>query len=311
MISSAPSARSWCRDTLTEETWRFPLPVPLLDRLDGLLQAPPALRPTTVRLPEEMRFGCRELLEPIARALEDGPGLVVVEAPPREHDDRQLVLLYWLVGQALGSPVAQNVEGVVLYDVRDTGQDVRRGARFSITNAESSFHTDASFWDEVVDYVGLLCLRPSRAGGLSQVVNGVTVLQQLSLRHPEAIDGLSRPFHVDRRGGARPGESPTALFPVLTQTGPAEVMFRYLRYWIESGHARVGQPLTSEQTKALDALDSVLADPALRVEFSMRRGEMFFVNNRRVLHNRTAFEDFTEPERRRHLVRLWLARSIT
>jgi hypothetical protein len=33
---------------------------------------------------------------------------------------------------------------------------------------------------------------------------------------------------------------------------------------------------------------------------------MLFVNNRWILHNRTAFEDHPEPERRRHYVRLWL-----
>ena len=33
---------------------------------------------------------------------------------------------------------------------------------------------------------------------------------------------------------------------------------------------------------------------------------MQFVNNRFVLHSRTAFEDHAEPDRRRHLVRLWL-----
>jgi hypothetical protein len=33
---------------------------------------------------------------------------------------------------------------------------------------------------------------------------------------------------------------------------------------------------------------------------------MFFINNRWILHNRTAFEDDPAPERRRHYVRLWL-----
>jgi hypothetical protein len=30
------------------------------------------------------------------------------------------------------------------------------------------------------------------------------------------------------------------------------------------------------------------------------------VNNRRMAHRRTAFRDWPEPERKRHLVRLWL-----
>jgi len=39
-----------------------------------------------------------------------------------------------------------------------------------------------------------------------------------------------------------------------------------------------------------------------------RRGLFKFANNRWTLHNRTAFEDHPEPERRRHYVRLWLQR---
>jgi alpha-ketoglutarate-dependent taurine dioxygenase len=50
----------------------------------------------------------------------------------------------------------------------------------------------------------------------------------------------------------------------------------------------------------------VLNEPALRVEFALEQGDLFFVNNRWILHNRTAFEDHPEAEQRRHLVRLWL-----
>jgi hypothetical protein len=35
----------------------------------------------------------------------------------------------------------------------------------------------------------------------------------------------------------------------------------------------------------------------------------FFINNRWTLHNRTAFDDHPEPERRRHHVRLWLQKG--
>jgi alpha-ketoglutarate-dependent taurine dioxygenase len=270
------------------------------------LPSPPE-KLTDALLPTDLYSFCRESVRPLAAALEDGRGFVVIASPGSDFDDRQRTLLYWLLGQVLGRPVVQNVQGTLLYDVRDTGQDVRYGARFSVTNAESSFHTDASFFDEVVDYVGLLSLRPARSGGLSQVVNGRTVIEELRTRCPSVLAVLAEPFHVDRRGGTRPGEAPTGRFPVLAQdhSGP---VFRYLRYWIEAGHARAEQPLTPAQVEALDALDTVLAEPALRVEFTMRPGEMFFLNNRWVLHNRTAFEDFAEPERRRHLVRLWLAR---
>src|SRR5207244_3760687 len=149
----------------------------------------------------------------------------------------------------LGRPLDQNVQGTLLYDVTDTGQDVRYGARFSVTNAESSYHTDSSFMDTVTDYVGLLCLNPAKAGGLSQMVSGYAVREELQARHPAAWAELTRPFHVDRRGGVRPGEEPTARFPIFAETAGG-LMIRYLRFWIEAGHEKAGAPLTETQTAA-------------------------------------------------------------
>src|SRR5262249_51406772 len=153
-----------------------------------------------------------------------------------------------------------------------------------------------------------LCLKTARSGGISQVANGLSAHGQLRSRHPAAVATLGRPFHIDRRGGMRPGESPTAQFPGVSGHGP-DLTYRYLRYWIEARPDNVGQPLSPAQVEALNTLDGVLNDPAFRVDFVLRPGDMFFFNNRFLLHNRTAFEDFDEPERRRHLVRLWLARQ--
>jgi alpha-ketoglutarate-dependent taurine dioxygenase len=218
-----------------------------------------------------------------------------------------LTLFYWLIGDMMGQPIEQNVQGTLFYDVRDTGQDVRYGARFSVTNSESSFHTDNSFGADVLDYVGLLCLNSAKAGGASQIVSGFAAQNELRERFPEALQVLRQPFHVDRRGGLRPGDEPTVRFPALTGDN-SELVIRYLRYWIEVGHEKAGLPLTSEQTSALDVLDRVASEPKMRVEFEMKPGEMLFVNNRWILHNRTAFEDHAEPERRRHLIRLWVRR---
>src|SRR5262249_35423552 len=194
---------------------------------------------------------------------------------------------------------------------RDTGQDVYSGARFSVTNAESSFHTDNSFGEQVLDYVGLLCLATAREGGVNQIVNAHAVLDELREHHADALDVLRRPFHIDRRGGVRAGEAPTVRLPVVEGKGDA-LTVRYLRFWIEEGHKKAAEPLTADQVQALNVLDEVLRKPDFRVSFSLRPGEMLFVNNRWVLHNRTTFVDHPEPERRRHLVRLWLkARGVS
>jgi alpha-ketoglutarate-dependent taurine dioxygenase len=306
---SPADPRAWRADTLdAADAWRIPLSPSCMAALEPTLadqrRAP---RPVTeVRLPAAARAACRAALRSALDALEVGRGFVVLAGPPpQELPPGEATLLYWLVGQALGQPFEQNVQGMLLYDVRDTGQDVAYGARFSVTNAESSFHTDNSFGDTVLDYVGLLCLASARSGGRSQVVSGRTVCERLAAADPAALEELGRPFHFDRRGGVRPGEAATARFPVLQRRGDGP-LYRYLRYWIETGQQKAGEPLTLDRRRALDVLDGWLGRPELRAEFDLRPGDMFFINNRWLLHNRTAFEDHPEPERRRHYVRLWL-----
>ena len=46
--------------------------------------------------------------------------------------------------------------------------------------------------------------------------------------------------------------------------------------------------------------------PRFNREFFFRRGQIQIIDNRRLGHRRTAFRDHPEPERKRHLVRLWL-----
>ncbi|MDX2039594.1 MAG: TauD/TfdA family dioxygenase [Acidobacteriota bacterium] len=47
--------------------------------------------------------------------------------------------------------------------------------------------------------------------------------------------------------------------------------------------------------------------PPIHLNMEFRRGDVQLVHNHTLLHDRTAFEDWPEPERKRHLLRLWLA----
>jgi hypothetical protein len=301
--------RAWTAASIDDRaSWYYPLPAPCLAALERVNRDPRHARQpvTESQLPDAARADCAQALGPVRTALEAGRGFAVVEGPPGERlSARDAQVLYWIVGQGLGRPVAQNIQGTLFYDVRDTGQEVARGARFSVTKYESSFHTDNSFGADVVDYVGLLCLQNAKGGGRSQVLSGYSLCDELLARHPDVVSVLSRPFHIDRRGGIREGESPTVQFPVFRRDG-RELLVRYLRYWIEAGHDKAGQPLDAARLQALDELDESLRRRDLRVEFDLQPGHMFFLNNRWILHNRTAFEDHPEPERRRHFVRLWL-----
>jgi alpha-ketoglutarate-dependent taurine dioxygenase len=308
---AATDPRAWTAATIDDPAkWYCRLPAACLlsveDVLADLRRNP---RPVPeLRLPPAHTEAWREGVRPALQALEEGRGFVVIDGFERDRYTREeMTAIYWLVGLALGEPFAQNVQGTILYDVKDTGQSVYQGARFSVTNAESTYHTDNSFGEIILDYVALLCLASARSGGLSQLVSGYSIYEELRKNYSAQLEILMQPFEVDRRGGVREGERPTVRYPVIAETSDG-LLYRYLRFWIHEGHAKSGTPLTAAQLEALDTLDAVAARPELRVEFMLQPGQMLFANNRWTLHNRTAFDDWEEAERKRHYVRLWLYR---
>jgi alpha-ketoglutarate-dependent taurine dioxygenase len=314
LTGAVTDGRAWRAETLDgPSSWSCPLSPRCLSALDQLL-ADLRDRPrplTEIRVQGDLWDACREDLRPALTALESGRGFALTDRIPLErYTPQEARTLYWVIGQLLGRPFEQDVKGTLLYDVRDTGQQVTQGVRFSVTSAESSFHTDNAFGQVIPDYVGLLCLTTSKAGGLSQLISAYALHNELLRRPPGLLETLYRPFHLDRRGEVRAGERPTSQTPVFRWDGRG-LTARYLHYYIQVGHEKAGEPLTPAQTEALDALEGLLKRPDLRVEFALQPGQMLFTNNRWILHNRTAFEDHPEPERRRHYIRLWLKSGET
>jgi hypothetical protein len=66
-------------------------------------------------------------------------------------------------------------------------------------------------------------------------------------------------------------------------------------------------PLTPLQVEALDLFDALANDRRLAMHMEFRPGDIQLVHNHTLLHDRTAFQDWPEPARKRHLLRLWLA----
>ncbi len=251
---------------------------------------------------------CRSALKPAREQLNSGRGFILLDRIPVERLSKQACrCVYWRIGQCLGIPIEQNIEGTMLYDVRDTGQSVGEGARFSVTSAESSFHTDAAFAEVPPEFVGLLSFCGAVSGGESQLVNAHTLHKVLIEESPEILETLYADFSFDRRGQFHPGEPELMVAPVFRWDG-TELDTRYLHYYITEGH-RAGEPLSDEQNTALAKLVEVVSRPEMRVTFSLQPGQMLFTNNHWILHNRTAFEDHPDLEKRRHYVRLWLKRG--
>jgi hypothetical protein len=59
--------------------------------------------------------------------------------------------------------------------------------------------------------------------------------------------------------------------------------------------------------EALEYLEARAARSDLHIEFTLDVGEAIVANNFTVLHARSAFEDRSDSDRKRHLLRLWLA----
>ncbi len=100
---------------------------------------------------------------------------------------------------------------------------------------------------------------------------------------------------------------PYLLIPVFTYYAGRITPF-YQRQYIESAQRFEEAPrLTPRHFEALDLFDELCNDPKLHFSMMLEKGDIQFVYNHALLHDRTGFEDWPEEHRRRHLLRLWLS----
>ena len=233
----------------------------------------------------------------------EGRGFALIRGLDLGRYDRRAVAIAFLgLGSHFGNPRPQNAKGHLLGHVKDLGlTSVDPNVRIYQTRERQTYHTDSC------DIVALLCLKTAKAGGLSTLVSAVTIYNEMRAREPELAAALFEPVETDRRGETPPGQLPYFRIPVFSwHAGLLSVM--YQRQYIESARRFADvPPLTPRQIAALDLFDSLANDPALNLHMAFQPGDIQLVHNHALLHDRTAFEDWPEPERQRHLLRLWLA----
>jgi hypothetical protein len=169
------------------------------------------------------------------------------------------------------------------------------------TTERQNFHTDSC------DIVSLLCLKTAKSGGLSSLTSSMSVYNVMAARHPELVWRLFNPMPTDRRGEVPVGKKPWFYTPIYNEhAGLLSAI--YAPHYVRSSQRFAEAPrLSDEDFAALDRFDALAEDAELRLDMAFQPGDMQFVHNHTVLHDRTAFEDWPEPERKRHLLRLWLA----
>ena len=133
-----------------------------------------------------------------------------------------------------------------------------------------------------------------------------TVHQALQERFPELMDRLYQPFWYDRHAEHAADEPTTFAAPIFERAADGAVKARLALSEIFAGYELRGERMDNQTAAALAAVQSVFDRPELRVELDFAPGQIQYVNNRATGHARTDFVDHPEPERKRHLVRLWL-----
>ena len=241
-------------------------------------------------------------LDAIRRELLGGRGFILLRGiEAARYSFRELATIYWGLGMHLGKAVSQNGAGHVLGHVRDVGRDEHDpNARIYQTTKRQTYHTDSC------DIVGLLCVNKAKRGGLSSLASSVTVYNEMRARRPDLAAALFEPFCFDRRGEVPDGMQPWYTTPIFNWYGGV-LTTMYVRRYIESAQRFEQVPrLTATQREALDLFDAIVEDPAINLFMDFEPGDIQLVHNHQTVHDRTEFEDWPEPERKRHLLRLWL-----
>lgn len=235
-------------------------------------------------------------------ALHRGAGFLLVRGlPVHRLSAADIETVYWLLGLHLGTPVPQNLAGQLLTDIRDTGADpADPSTRLYKTSAEQDFHTDGA------DVIGLLCLQGAKTGGRSRIVSSVAVHNELLRRRPDLVPVLFENFFWHYFEPPMP-EPVYFVRPVCTRRGSG-LNTSFIAWYIRRAQELDGvPPLTSEQDEAIAWMEKTANDPSLALDMEFRPGDIQWLKNSVILHKRTAYTDWPEPERRRHLLRLWLA----
>jgi len=249
----------------------------------------------------------KKKLSPIQDSLENGSGAVILRGFPLDTFESEFgtekisELFLWLASQ-VGTPVSQSAAGDLMLSVRNEafGKDDSR-TRGPNTNRRLSFHTDRC------DVIAFLCLKQAMEGGENELVSSPALYEVIQKERPDLLSILMKPFpykrHVVDTGNALPYcEQPIFSFCDGHFAGS------FLRVLIDRADADPECPsLTDQQREALDFLEKTAEREDLLVRFRQEPGDVLFLNNWVTFHRRTAFEDWPELERRRHLLRVWLS----
>lgn len=214
----------------------------------------------------------------------------------------QSAAAFWGIGTYFGDAVSQNGKGHLLGHVKDLGVDYGK-ARGYMSRAEMYFHSDRA------DITSLCCMHPAKSGGQHRIASSVTLYNEMLKHRPDLVEALTWRFYKSKNGEIPPHQTtPWCRGAVFT------VYEGYFSACGAGASIRKAQgmpgvsPLTALQQEALDVYKAMVKE--LAVDIDLEQGDISFIANAVSLHSRTEFEDWPEPDRKRHLLRLWLSNRM-
>ena len=235
--------------------------------------------------------------------LEHGGGLQLFRGFPNDRYTKDdLRLIYWGIGKHLGTARSQSRVGDLLGDVRNFGVITESaGGRGYQSNQRLNFHTDSC------DVTGLFVLNVAKEGGLSKLASSVAVRNEIARRRPDLLEVLYRPFYWSWNKQEAPGAKPYYQQPIFSEQD-GHFACRYIDGQIKNAQAFDSVPrFTDVQIEARVLIDTLTNSEDFNFSMMFQPGDLQLVNNHTCFHARTAFEDWPEDERHRHLLRMWLA----
>ncbi len=232
-----------------------------------------------------------------------GCGLALIKGLPRDElNEAEFRILNWAIGLHHGVARPQGKASQYLSAVRDAGVDYRSaGGRGYSSNARLDFHTDGA------DLVTLGCYNAAKSGGQSMVSSSLTAREILIDERPDLAEIAHDYFYFSRQQEEAEDEAPYMKQP-LFDICEGRVFGKWNRNRAQSAQNIEGVPkLTDAQRETMDKMDEILQRPENLFTMWLEPGDMQVLNNHTMLHARTDYVDFDEPQKKRLLHRLWLA----
>ncbi|MES2183731.1 MAG: TauD/TfdA family dioxygenase [Pseudomonadota bacterium] len=300
--------RAWlAQDVRQDDSWVHRLPQQAVDDVQAALRHAKGVGKTLLAMEQaDFPLGAsgRAALDAAIATTQGRWGMCLLKGfPVDQWDEPDTRLAYWGMSLYMGVGRTQNRASQVMNDVRDEGGSYKvKGGRGYNTSAGLDFHQDSC------DVVGLLCRRTARSGGTSKVISSIALRDEVARLRPDLVPVLQQPWYHSYQGTQDPSQLPYYRCPILG-SDPVHFCARTNRKNTDAAQRDFAEVprLAPAQQEALDLLDQLMPGDRLCYSMTLERGDMQLLNNYVTLHSRTPFEDFEEPERKRHLLRLWMS----